>query len=255
MFDWIAKLAELRANNTPHILVTITHVAGSAPRELGTRMIVKSDGSFFGTIGGGKLEQQILLESVNALATQKSHRFTKKITLCEQSDQCCGGTVEALLEVFNFRAKLYIFGSGHVGIAVARTLSDTPIEPVIIDSRKDWLDKNASDIKTLCGDSIAIAQVTDFNPKDYAVVMTHSHELDLELLKILATKKLDYLGLIGSRGKWSRFKYKLESFGIAPEQIENIECPIGIDLGGGKSPKEIAISLAAGLLKLYYQNS
>ncbi|MFM8700566.1 MAG: XdhC family protein, partial [Hyphomicrobiales bacterium] len=40
-------------------LVTIVSTRGSAPREPGARMIVRPDGSFTGTIGGGKLEYQI----------------------------------------------------------------------------------------------------------------------------------------------------------------------------------------------------
>ena len=45
------------------VLVTIMAVWGSSPREPGTRMAVRADGAFSGTIGGGTLEWQVLAEA------------------------------------------------------------------------------------------------------------------------------------------------------------------------------------------------
>ncbi len=82
------------------VLVTILDVQGSAPRDAGTRMIIAPSGSFYGTIGGGRLEWEAikharqLLESTNAPCTQ--HVFP----LGPQLGQCCGGSVRALFECF-----------------------------------------------------------------------------------------------------------------------------------------------------------
>ena len=48
-------LTELAAAERPAVLVTILHVAGSTPREAGTKMVVSED-ALHGTIGGGHLE-------------------------------------------------------------------------------------------------------------------------------------------------------------------------------------------------------
>ena len=48
-----------RTNETLAV-ATILHTAGSTPRKAGTSMVVFPDGSIFGTIGGGRAENEIL---------------------------------------------------------------------------------------------------------------------------------------------------------------------------------------------------
>ena len=48
-------------------LVTVTNQVGSSPAEPGKRMIVKADGSFVGTVGGGRLEYKSI--SLSRLVT------------------------------------------------------------------------------------------------------------------------------------------------------------------------------------------
>ena len=49
-------------------LVSIIKVEGSAPREVGARMVVQKDAGFFGTIGGGRLEYETLAVAEAALS-------------------------------------------------------------------------------------------------------------------------------------------------------------------------------------------
>ena len=59
--DWIDALGDFRAQKRPCVVVVVTDVRGSAPREAGTRMLVDADGELaHGTIGGGQLELQAL---------------------------------------------------------------------------------------------------------------------------------------------------------------------------------------------------
>ena len=50
------------------MLVTVADAQGSSPREAGARMVVRPDGSFTGTIGGGALEWGALAEAQAMLA-------------------------------------------------------------------------------------------------------------------------------------------------------------------------------------------
>ena len=52
-------------------VTTILQTHGSTPRKAGTTMIVHADGSIFGTIGGGRAENEIRLSAVDALQKQK----------------------------------------------------------------------------------------------------------------------------------------------------------------------------------------
>ena len=63
---WRHIAAILRAGD-PCALVTVASVAGSTPREAGARMVVRPDGAFHGTIGGGTLEFQAIRWAQDAL--------------------------------------------------------------------------------------------------------------------------------------------------------------------------------------------
>ncbi|MEL6368891.1 MAG: XdhC family protein, partial [Pseudomonadota bacterium] len=58
-----------------------------------------------------------------------------------------------------------------------------------------------------------------------------------------------FLGLIGSRTKARRFRKKLLASGLSERTLESLTCPIGLPMLDGKHPGEIAISVAAQVLK------
>src|SRR5690349_240622 len=116
MWDWIGKLQELRGKKAA--LVTLISCEGSTPRETGAKMIVLPDGTFFGTIGGGQLEQQVLAETVVCISRSESQHLN--IELCPKTGQCCGGRVEVFVDVLKESPKLYLFGAGHVGQALSK---------------------------------------------------------------------------------------------------------------------------------------
>ncbi len=82
-------------------LVSVLATQGSAPREAGARMIVRPDGAFSGSIGGGTLEWQILAKAQAMLA--KGERSARLIdqSLGPDLGQCCGGRVTLALEILD----------------------------------------------------------------------------------------------------------------------------------------------------------
>ncbi len=85
------------------VLATIISRTGSAPREVGTKMLVLADGSCIGTIGGGCAEAKILQKAQHLLEDG-----VKKFQLCqvdmtgreaEEEGMVCGGAIEVMLEV------------------------------------------------------------------------------------------------------------------------------------------------------------
>ena len=74
----------------------------------------------------------------------------------------------------------------------------------------------------------------------------------LEIISLMIAKNIKYLGLIGSENKWLRFQNKLKNLDHSLERIKKVHCPIGLAIGG-KSPPEVAISIASQILKIYYE--
>jgi xanthine dehydrogenase accessory factor len=82
------------------VLVTLAQAQGSSPREAGARMMVRPDGRFSGTIGGGALEWLALAEARSMMAGPgASYRRLNK-ALGPELGQCCGGRVVVTLERF-----------------------------------------------------------------------------------------------------------------------------------------------------------
>lgn len=85
-------------------LVTLAEARGSSPREAGARMVVRPDGGFTGTIGGGTLEWIALAEAQSLLADRRSAAFKRlDKSLGPDLGQCCGGRVIVTLERFDAR--------------------------------------------------------------------------------------------------------------------------------------------------------
>lgn len=89
-------------------LVSIVAAAGSTPREAGARMIVRPDGAFHGTIGGGALEWQALARAQGMLARAERETQLLDQVLGPDLGQCCGGRVTLAIEVFDGRDRAEI---------------------------------------------------------------------------------------------------------------------------------------------------
>ncbi|MCK7611415.1 xanthine dehydrogenase accessory protein XdhC [Roseibium sediminicola] len=79
-------------------LVTVARVDGSTPREAGARMVVRPDGSFHGTIGGGTLEFEAIRKAVGALRGDNARFFLQSVSLGPDLGQCCGGRAQIAIE-------------------------------------------------------------------------------------------------------------------------------------------------------------
>lgn len=93
-----STLHEVAGSGQPCVLVTVAHIAGSAPREPGARMIVTT-GKIIGTIGGGNLEYEAIRIARSRLDEPAETRFIELFPLGSMLQQCCGGAVFLHFEV------------------------------------------------------------------------------------------------------------------------------------------------------------
>lgn len=143
---------------------------------------------------------------------------------------------------------LWIYGAGHVGRALVSVLHPLP------DYDITWIDTAQTRFPDLTPEGVTKlvannpAQVVRHAPVNaFHLVLTYSHEFDLEICHQILSHGFASAGLIGSRTKWARFRSRLKSLGHLEQQISRIECPIG-DPSLGKHPQEIAVGVASSLL-------
>lgn len=257
--DWIAALAGLRDAGRPCALVTVSGVRGSAPREVGARMIVAEGALAWGTIGGGNLERMAIERAAGLVARGEAASESEVFPLSEKAGQCCGGEVTLLFEAFPWRRPtVAIFGAGHVGQALAGLAPWLGADVVVVDPRQEEeLAPTPPDPRPWRLELVdAPEEELDALPADsLVVVMTHSHALDLELVaRALARGTFPYVGLIGSDRKWARFRSRLERRGVEADALAQVTCPIGLG-STSKEPRAIAVAVAAQLLEVLAERS
>ena len=263
--NWIEKALK-RLNTDKAVVVRVQAVQGSVPRGPGTSMLVFAQGEE-GTIGGGHLEFQALAHARHLLTGQTEQTALRQV-LGPSLGQCCGGAVDLVFErvgrddVARLRTQLVpprtplaLFGGGHVGKALVKTLAPLPFAVRWIDSRDEIFPPDVPD-EVACEHSNPVqAAVADLVPGSRVLIMSFSHAEDLDIVvaclkRLRARGDLPFVGLIGSQTKWATFRHRLEDRGFTDEEISRITCPIGVPGITGKEPEVIAVAVAAQLLQL-----
>ena len=181
------------------------------------------------------------------------------------------------------RAPVAVFGGGHVGVALIRALAPLPFAVSWIDSREGFLSEASAAVVQDCLPGTVVREEID--PVEDAVahlpegtlvvIMSFSHAEDLQVVRACLARNraagegaglpfeavaslklpaialpLPFIGLIGSKTKWARFRHRLTDFGFDEHALGQVTCPIGLPDIAGKEPEVIAASVAAQLLMI-----
>ena len=257
---YLKKLSHNINFNNEIVKGKILDVKGSSPNNIDDIILISQD-TIFGTIGGGNLEYLVIDEAKKILDKKVKNKILS-IPLGPGIGQCCGGYVQIELSLHknskdalkneslkkNIKPNLYIFGSGHIGQAIISKLENINFNTFIIDSREDYLNMtNIKDINYLLSKK-PWEIVSKLDDNSYFIVLTHSHDFDLKILNAVLKKNNTFVGLIGSLTKKKRFYKRLINNGHNKSIVEKIECPIGVDIGNSKDPNEIAFSIITRIL-------
>lgn len=250
------------------ICAELTAVRGSSPREAGAFMLIGAEQTL-GTIGGGALEYLVVARARQVLRDSLCGDVMD-IPLGPEIGQCCGGRVEVSLRVLDgalaarlaarvaaeqaARPHVYLFGSGHVGHALARALGALPLQVHVIDTRPEEL---AGLPENVDARAVALPEaiVRSAPPGSSYVILTHDHALDF-LIAGEALKRDDapYVGMVGSRTKRARFQSWYVGEGGNAAALGRLVLPIGgaaFPRGLGDKRPEVIAALAAAEIMVH----
>jgi xanthine dehydrogenase accessory factor len=246
------------------IVAELMSVRGSSPREQGAFMVVAPD-ALIGTIGGGALEYMVIARARQAMRDGLPPGLMD-VPLGPEIGQCCGGRVIVALRVINaadaerLTARLreaeaalphvFMFGSGHVGRALAHALAALPLQVHVVDTRRDELHDLPTGI-----DARAVpmpeAVVRSAPAGSAFVILTHDHALDF-MIAAEALKRADapYVGMVGSKTKRAKFASWYRGEGGREEDLHRLVLPIG-DFGYVDKRPEVIAALAAAEIMVH----
>jgi xanthine dehydrogenase accessory factor len=252
--NWNHAAYQLSKQGMSYVLVTLVGVSGSTPRNSGTKMVISQD-DIYDTIGGGHLEHKAVKYAKKMLVEGKDGQHLEHFQLGSNLGQCCGGNTSVLFECFAaVGVNIMLFGAGHVGKALLPILAQLPCQITWVDNRDEQFPANLDDyhnVQKIVSEAPEL-EVTNMPENSYFVVMTHNHQMDFDISQaILKRADFCYLGLIASNTKWRRFQQRFKHRDIDQNQVERMNCPIGLSQVGGKHPMEVAVSVAGEVINCY----
>jgi xanthine dehydrogenase accessory factor len=248
--DFFNLINQLKDKRKDFIIITMVHARGSAPQEIGAKIIVGENGLLYGTVGGGKVEEKAISLAKSLLKREEKHDFVEW-NLQTDVGMTCGGLVSLYFEKITSESswKIAIFGAGHVAQELIGLLIKLDCDITWIDPRLEWLDKlpNHSRLHKICTEDMKGILAT-LDSATFIASMTMGHAFDLPILiEALTHFNFPYIGVIGSDSKACVLKNDLRKNGVDEKNIATLNCPIGESFGNNQ-PVEIALSIVAQLL-------
>jgi len=248
--DLFEEIVRLRRAGKRAALATIVHTDGSIPSYESSRMLVREDGSIAGTIGGGCVEAEVWAAAKEVIRAEAPRKMVFNLNNEAQYDNglICGGTLEIFVEPILPQPTLYIFGGGHISMALATVAHGAGFGIGIIDDRDTFANAQrfpmAQEIYTSFEDAFEKVRP---GASTYLVIVTRGHRDDMRVLAWAVNTEARYIGMIGSKRKVLSVYKALEKEGYSPEKFERVNAPVGLEIGA-LTPEEIAISIAAELI-------
>ena len=250
IFDEIAKL---KHEGKRGALATIVNVRGSIPSVMAAKMLVRDDGSIAGTVGGGCVESDVRKGAMEVMRDGKPRTFNFNLDQQPDDDNgvVCGGSLQVFVEPVVPAPRLYIFGAGHVGLAVYKIATLVGFETIVSDDREHYANRDRfPDAREIhAGEMDEIMSGLSPGDSSYIVIVTRGHRHDLRVLRWALDTPAHYIGMIGSGRKVLAIYQQLESEGVAPESFKRVFAPIGLDIRAA-TPEEIGVSVMAELIAI-----
>jgi xanthine dehydrogenase accessory factor len=250
IFDEIAKLKQAGRRGA---LATIVNVRGSIPSVMAAKMLVREDGSITGTIGGGCVESDVRKGAMEVMQDGKPRTFNFNLDQQPDDDNglVCGGSLQVFVEPIVPAPRIYIFGAGHVGVAVYKIATIAGFETIVSDDRDQYANRERfpDALQVHAGEMDEIPSGLSPADSSYIVIVTRGHRHDLHVLRWALETPARYIGMIGSARKVLAIYQQLESEGVSAESFKRVFAPIGLDIQAA-TPEEIAVSVVAELIAI-----
>lgn len=154
-------------------------------------------------------------------------------------------------EVLGIPNTLFIFGGGHISLALSRQFRLLGFQVAVFDNRAG-LPMFQDNTFAGCREVVDYGDIGRLIPGGrnvYVVIMTASHYSDALVLEQLVDKNLRYLGMLGSKSKVNTIFERLREKGVPEARLARVAAPIGLEINS-HTAAEIAVSIAAQVVRV-----
>lgn len=250
----IEQVQELKNRNEPFALAVVVRRDAPSSGKVGDKALIRKTGHLEGWIGGGCVSGIVLKEAIDAIRSGKArlvrigkHLMDSNIQegVMEYKMTCQSeGTVEVYIEPVLPQPHLVVMGKSEIARSLVKMAKAAGyrITGVAQDANLKTFDKPDELITRY---DLSGVQTT---PASFILVATQGDNDEKALLEALK-KDAAYIGFVASRKKMAAISAYLLDAGIAPEKLNAIQSPAGIDINA-KLPDEVAISILAQIISI-----
>lgn len=246
MSELYEELKEMLGQEKGVALATVVR----GPNHVGAKLLVFPDKSVHGSLGIAALEAQVIEDAEHAIWSGNAHTQTYNISVDATS---APQSYDIFIEGFPPPPTLIIVGAGHIAIPLTTFAKTLNYRVVVIDARSAFATRerfpHADELIVAWPDETL--EKMDLNPSTSVAVLTHDPKFDEPSLKVILSRRVGYVGAIGSRKTGQERAERLKEQGLTDEQLSQIHSPIGFNIGG-KTPEEMALAVMAEIVAARY---
>ncbi|MCC7341919.1 MAG: XdhC family protein [Bryobacterales bacterium] len=249
--DVFEEIVRMRRQGRKCALATIIDVRGSIPSHRNAKMLIRDDGSFVGTVGGGCVEAEVWDAAREAMDSERARKLAFNLghDASYETGLICGGQLDIYIEPILPMPVLLLFGAGHISKSICRIASLAGFGATVIDDRESFANaERFPDAEgTLSGEYEALFPELNTNGNTYIVIVTRGHRDDMRILRWAVTTDARYVAMVGSKRKVISTVKELEKEGMERRLFERLHAPMGLEIGA-ITPEEIAVSVVAEMI-------
>ena len=253
LLDLAARLA---ARGEAFAVVTVVRREPPSSARVGDAAVVTRAGEVHGWVGGGCTRATLLRESLRAIAGGEPRLLSlspepaaeHRPGLVALPMTCkSGGVVDLYVEPVLPAPRLVLFGTSLAARTLARIGN-------AMGYRIDAVDPEADQSAYPHAERILPEVPPEGLPHGAYVLVATMSERDVDAIEAALRAAPAYVGVITSRTRLADLRKALLARGVAPEALDRITAPAGLDIGA-RAPEEIALSVMAQIVELRRRSS
>jgi molybdopterin adenylyltransferase len=223
------------APTTDRVLATAVKVHGNPPCQLGQRMTMGPSGPLEGTLGCAEFDAAAISDAPEILRAGRPETRTYHHEL---------GDIEVFLEPQLAPPTLIVVSATPIALELLRLGRMLGYRTVLVESRPERV---TPEHRVAADQMLEGLDDVEPNERTDAVHTDHDAPGVAESVAWLLRSPARFIGVLGSRRHVGPHVETLKRMGFSQDDLARVRSPVGLDVGA-KTPEEIAVSIAAGLL-------